>query len=76
MGLTELKLGDEVAIEIIESLGDHNYVISIDGDLMRTKCLLNKTPQIGEIISATVTAVKPLAFKQVVYSDLHLDLKA
>lgn len=75
MKIKDLKIGDNVAIEIIEALGDHAYVVSLDGQLLRTRCLLNKIPKVGDVVMATVTGVKPLAFKQRVHSDLHLDLK-
>ena len=74
--MSELQLGNDVAVEIIEDLGEDAYVVSINGKLLRTRCRLNKKPQIGETIFCRVTAVKPLAFQQIHYSTLSLDLKA
>lgn len=76
MKLSDLKTGQDVAIEVIEDLGNDNYVVSIEGNLLRTSCRLNKKPQIGETILCRVRTVKPLSFHQIHYSSLNLDLKA
>ncbi len=75
MKISDLKVDQDVAIEIIEDLGNDNYIVSIEGRLLRTCCRLNKKPQLGETILCRVRTIKPLSFHQIHYSSLNLDLK-
>lgn len=75
MDSKSLEKGDQVNIEILEKLSDSEWIVSIEGNLLRTKCQLGESPKVGDRIKAKVTTTNPLKFQRISRSEDSLDLK-
>lgn len=65
MSPTEMnfKINDVVSAQIVESVAEGHYIVSLDGDLIRVQNTTGHSFNPNEYVLLRVTAVSPLAFQ-------------
>lgn len=61
--LTGLKVGDSVIAEVIECVGDQDFIVNFHGDLIRVANRSHRQMIPGEKVSLVVVAISPFSFK-------------
>ena len=61
--IPRLCLGDTVVAEVVEHISSDNYIVSFEGDLLRTRNTSGQSFKVGEHVQLIVTSVEPLGFR-------------
>jgi hypothetical protein len=57
------KINDVVSAQIVEAVSDGEYLVSLDGDMLRVKNSTGHSFNPNEYVLLRVTAIAPLAFQ-------------
>lgn len=60
---TGLKINDVVSAQIVEVVASNEYIVALDGDLIRVKNSTHHNFNLNEHVLLRVTAVAPLTFQ-------------
>ncbi len=63
-----LKLGEAVRVQVVDTLPGNELVITLDGDLIRVANESDREIYPGEMIELIVTALKPLQFRVAIHA--------